>query len=240
MMRCYWFLATSLFLLATAAPASAEPTLHERVQRIVLVGPANPIEYRLNALDLGSVVLTSVGFVAGGAIGGVMVGLGTDRHPDPALSPEAQTTLRLGEELGDALAAALQSSGYLVTRSAFAREKADELLRDPAAVPGDEDAILDVAIETAMYEELLFGPIYPNVMVRVRLTERKSGATLYRENFRCSRWEHAALVAVDVQVDKQYSFPSSRAVLDDPAKAVAGFRACVPLLAGKIQAALAK
>jgi hypothetical protein len=182
-----------------------------------------------NAAHIQTIALT--GFAEPGFRAQFRMGLNistvTPSGPDRFADLLATQNLHLGAEMKAALAAALRADGYQI-------------------VDGPADAVLDVTLDGAppMSEplyEAAFGNFEPEYATKVKLTDSKSGKTLfsilylYRDNT-LSPMDGSILI----RPDPKYSFASADALFADPALAAQGFRAPIATIAQSVGTFLKK
>ena len=163
----------------------------------------------------------------------LMIGL-TDAPPPLFSSREsfeqqmAEQNLHLGADVKDAVRAELTKIGYVVQPS-----KTETT-----------DAVLNVDIMAAIYGAepiLLGGKCKPAALIDVRLTDARSGTSLFAARYSYQDTEgtgltgHIALVA-----DPKYTFDDTDALYANPSLAAEGLRQIAPALAQDLAKRLAK
>jgi hypothetical protein len=152
---------------------------------------------------------------------------GSDSHEEFDLLM-AQQNLHLGGELKAAVAHALGDAGYQVVENGAAN---------------NADAVLEGTIwPIALYAtgEFAIGDFEPEVIVEVQLKDAKTRAVLFSRLYRYRDVTIKPLVddATPLRPDPKYAFKTGQDLLDNPKLAAEGFRACEPLIAADIAAAL--
>jgi len=131
--------------------------------------------------------------------------------------------LNLGSESKAAVAAALERLGYDVDVSDTA----------------NADAVLNVTFVTAMYfsdPPIAGGHCKPSILIKSKLTETKSGATLYqREYFYSTETGSTGMSGwARIPADPKYEFADCDSFFAHPAMAAQGLREAAPALAEAI------
>lgn len=199
--------------------------LAQQINRIAMVGPANPSQYQvLISLRPSSFTVVPTPLPA------VIPHYPRSETPDFNDAMRDQR-LRLGDDLKNAIASALSKIGYQVDKS---NAPAHPELASPS------DATLNLEIISAGYGPLGSDGVScsPFFVLDARL-EDKSRKILFRQRYYYG--EGAAISGViAIAPDKRFSFLNSSGVITDPETAAQGIRAGVPFIAIEIARRLAK
>ncbi|MDY0884513.1 hypothetical protein ACFPL7_04165 [Dongia soli] len=144
--------------------------------------------------------------------------------------------LSIGPELATDIAQELRDDGYQVTVISVPNPETGQFLPDVAALKNrpeiaGSDAVLDLVVPQAGYAHANRQPYRPAMRLDARLTETATGQILLQRTYYCA--DASAIRTKDkvVSCNNGYDFKNGRAILDDPARAVDGVRAALPVMA---------
>jgi hypothetical protein len=191
-----------LAIAALAEPAYAIPLA--AVANIEVTAPPNPTSLDLRDGNTESVV----------AIGGSALDASTSA--DASVAAGSPSRLHIGDELAQAMAAALKEHGLNVSA--------------PATAPQSQTAKVAFVIEEAGYERRVWGKIGPKLTVRVRLLDAGSGDRLWGDTY---KYDRAAMTIgwTMLRPPDQYAFESMDDVTAHPETVTEGLRTGIRMIA---------